>query len=134
MLIIFAHAIFNVIISANGEEWKIYGASWPRLLGFISSSITDEFRMSLCHVYSLVIQLFGALIAISDIYWSKFKPVLSRYPTLQHVLVSFEENGNLETGFKFSANLQFFYFWMHLQSVENLNMSGHKHKLNLLLR
>lgn len=94
VLIIFSHAIVNIIISANGEKWESYGALWSRLLGFISSNIGDEFGMSLCHVYFLVMQLLGALIAILDIYWSTFMPVLSRYPTLQHLLVSLEETGN----------------------------------------
>ncbi|WOH04528.1 hypothetical protein DCAR_0623937 [Daucus carota subsp. sativus] len=76
VLIIFSHAIVNIIISANGEKWE------------------NEFGMSLCHVYFLVMQLLGALIAILDIYWSTFMPVLSRYPTLQHLLVSLEETGS----------------------------------------
>lgn len=87
LLVIISHAIFHIIISVEGEQWRPSDAQWAKLFGFIR----DESQMSPYLIYFLVLQLLAAVVALADIYWSRFVPDLSRYSSLQHLLTSFEQ-------------------------------------------
>ncbi|XP_026450011.1 piezo-type mechanosensitive ion channel homolog isoform X2 [Papaver somniferum] len=66
--------VFHIIWAVKGKEWSIADASWAKLVGFASVQPWGSSTI----IYSLVVQLLVALVAILDIRWSRVGLVSGR--------------------------------------------------------
>ncbi|MCL7046756.1 hypothetical protein MKW94_016922 [Papaver nudicaule] len=58
--------VFHIIWAVKGKEWSIADASWAKLVGFVSVQPLGSSTV----IYSILVQLLVALVALLDIHWS----------------------------------------------------------------
>ncbi|GLT95006.1 hypothetical protein SLE2022_127130 [Rubroshorea leprosula] len=68
LLAILSHAIFYIVWAVQGDKWSTADAQWAQLIGFIR----DQSWGSPSLIYFLVIQVLATLVALFEIYGSRF--------------------------------------------------------------
>ncbi|KAJ7973395.1 Piezo-type mechanosensitive ion channel like [Quillaja saponaria] len=67
-LTILCHAIFHIVLAVEGDRWSIVDAQWAKLIGFTRV----QSLWSLPIGYFLVMQVLASLVALVEIYGSRF--------------------------------------------------------------
>ncbi|CAL5380894.1 unnamed protein product [Camellia sinensis] len=81
-----SHAIFQITLAVEGDQWSMVDARWAKLIGLLR----DHSLKSPSIIYFLVVQLVAALVAVFEVYGSRFGLDLYRNLCLGHLLSSFE--------------------------------------------
>ncbi|XP_028109002.1 piezo-type mechanosensitive ion channel homolog [Camellia sinensis] len=85
-----SHAIFQITLAVEGDQWSMVDARWAKLIGLLR----DHSLKSPSIIYFLVVQLVAALVAVFEVYGSRFGLDLYRNLCLGHLLSSFEHIGS----------------------------------------
>ncbi|PSS10163.1 Piezo-type mechanosensitive ion channel like [Actinidia chinensis var. chinensis] len=68
-LAVLSNTIFQIVLAVEGDQWSMVDARWAKLIGLIS----DHTLKSPSIIYFLVVQLVAVLVALYEMYDSRFE-------------------------------------------------------------